>query len=402
MATGGIPHAIAASAERTFGWLDDTEQELARQLFLRTVKIGDRTEDTRRRVAHAELVRDSGSPGVAKAVIEAFTRARLLTHEREVVEITHEALLREWPRLRGWIDTDHAGRLVQQDIEEQAEEWEAAEQDASRLYRGAQLDAASTWAASSASRTELTSRARGFLAASVRQKRRATRLRQGAVAGLTVLALVASGLAAIAVVQRHVAIHERDQAFFNEVSAEAANLTSTNPSLAAEFNLAAYRMNPTPSIYTSLINTEATGLATPLGAVPTPLPTFSAIMTWGRGGRILAGAGGRTIRLWNTADPERPAPLGSLPGVAAVDSVSISPDGHMLAAGLSNGTVRMWDIADPARPDAVGEPLHVPLASAGVEAAFDPAGKCCWCGSIGNATEWFNSGTSASRRSRNI
>jgi WD40 repeat protein len=376
MATGGIPHAIAASAERTFGRLDNDEQELARLLFLRMVKIGDRTEDTRRRVAHSELSQDSSSPAVAETVIGAFTRARLLTHERESVEITHEALLREWPRLRGWIDTDHAGRLVLQDIEEQAARWEAAGRDAARLYRGSQLAAATTWAASSASRSELTSRARAFLAASARQKRRATLLRRGVIAALTVLVLVASGLAAAALVQDHAAIRARDQAFFNETSSEATSLLSTNPSLAAEFDLAAYQMNPTPSLYTSLINTEATGLATPLGAVPTPLSAFSSSITFGPGGRILAGAGSRTIRLWSTTDRERPTLLSSLPEVAdTVDSVSISPDSHTLAAGLSNGTVQMWSIADPARPARIGKPLHIPLATAGVEAAFDPRGQ---------------------------
>jgi WD40 repeat protein len=385
MATGGIPHAIAASAERTFGRLDDGEQELARLLFLRLVRIGDRTEDTRRRVAHSELVQDSGSPPVAEAVIGAFTRARLLTHERESVEITHEALLREWPRLRGWIDTDHAGRLVLQDIEEQAARWEVAGRDAARLYRGAQLAAAATWAASSASRSELTSRARAFLAASSRQKRRATLLRRGVIAALAVLVLVASGLAATAFVQDRAAIRARDQAVFNEISSKAASLSSTNPSLAAEFDLAAYRMNPTPNLYTSLINTEATSLATPLGAVPAPLPTFSSTITFGSGGQILAGAGGQTIRLWNTTDPERPTLLGSLPKVAStVVSVSISPDTHTLAAGLSNGTVQMWNIAAPARPDRIGKPLHIPLATAGVEAAFDPRGQVLLA--------WFNQG----------
>jgi WD40 repeat protein len=386
MATGGILHAIATSAERTFSRLDSSEQDLARLLFLRMVRIGDRTEDTRRRVTHAELVQDSRSPASAEAVISAFTRARLLTHERETVEITHEALLREWPRLRGWIDTDHAGRLVHQDIEEQAAEWVAARQDASMLYRGTRLEAATTWVKSSASRDELTARARAFLAASARQKRRTLWLRRSAVAALIILAVTATLLAVAANAQSHTAIRERNQAIFNQVTAEAASLVSTNPSLAAEFNLAAYRMDPTSSLYTSLLNTEATGLAAPLEI---PAKPFAGI-TFGPEGRILAGVGGRTIALWNTADAKQPVSVGSLPGVtASADSVSISPDDQTIAAGLSNGTVRMWNIADPARPKTIGKALHVALAAASVKVAFDPHGHLLLVDVAGNRYSLF-------------
>jgi WD40 repeat protein len=393
LTTGGIPHAIAASAERTFGRLTTVEQELARLLFLRMVRIGDRADDTRRQVAHAELVQGSGSPANVEAVIEAFTQARLLTREREAVEITHEALLREWPRLRGWIDTDRADRLVQQDIEEQATGWETAGRDPSLLYRGTRLAAASTWAARPSSRGELTARAQAFIDASVRQKRRVTRRRQGAFAALTVLTLGASVLAGVAVVQRQDAIRERDQANFNEVNAEAASLSRTNPSLAAQLSLVAYRMKQTPDLYTSLVDTEAQGLATPLAL---GAQTFTHL-TYGPGGRILAGAGGRTIRLWNTTDQERPVPLGApLAGIPAnVNSVTISPDGRILAAGLSNGTARMWNITDPAHPVSIGEPLHVPGAhGTSAWATFDPRGHILFT-SVNGVLQLWNVGDPA-------
>ena len=56
-------------------------------------------------------------------VVDAFTQGLLLTQERDTVEITHEALLRAWLRLRQWIDTDRAGNLIRQELEEAAAGW---------------------------------------------------------------------------------------------------------------------------------------------------------------------------------------------------------------------------------------------------------------------------------------
>ena len=40
-----------------------------------------------------------------------LTDRRLLTVSEGVVEVAHEALLREWPRLRDWLEEDRAGAL---------------------------------------------------------------------------------------------------------------------------------------------------------------------------------------------------------------------------------------------------------------------------------------------------
>ncbi|MEO7196719.1 MAG: ATP-binding protein, partial [Pseudonocardiaceae bacterium] len=148
-ATGGIQRAVATSADRVFAGLDSAGQHTARTLFLRLIKIGDGTEDTRRRVARADLLRGL-DPGSVGPVVDAFTQARLLTQDQDTVEITHEALLRAWPRLRQWIDTDQAGNLIRQELDEAAAVWDRDRHDTAGLYRGSRLDAARTWASSNA------------------------------------------------------------------------------------------------------------------------------------------------------------------------------------------------------------------------------------------------------------
>ena len=50
-------------------------------------------------------------PGAAR-VLSALTDARLLTVGSGAVELSHEALLREWPRYREWLEEDRVRRQL--------------------------------------------------------------------------------------------------------------------------------------------------------------------------------------------------------------------------------------------------------------------------------------------------
>ena len=101
-------------------------------------------EDIRRPVPRLALL---AAAGTAAGVIDDYTASRLVTQSRETVQITHEALLRAWPRLAGWLDEDRAGQLTRQQVEDDAAAWDVAGRDTSRLYRGARLASATAWAA---------------------------------------------------------------------------------------------------------------------------------------------------------------------------------------------------------------------------------------------------------------
>jgi hypothetical protein len=132
-AAGGVRQAIAPSAEALFGALDPDEQRLARSIFLRLTSLGDGTEDTRRRVARAELVTGSDAEPAAR-LLDRLAEARLVTLGEDGVEVAHEALIREWPRLRGWLREDREGLRLHRRLTEAAAEWDAMGRDPDALY----------------------------------------------------------------------------------------------------------------------------------------------------------------------------------------------------------------------------------------------------------------------------
>ncbi|MFJ9815928.1 AAA family ATPase [Streptomyces sp. NPDC101151] len=348
-AAGGIQGAVAATAERAWTSLDPAARTAARLLLLRLVRLGEDTQATRRRGTRRQLAQESADPGKTEESLEALVRARLVTLDAETVEITHEALLHAWPRLRHWIDEDRNDHLLRQRLEEDGHAWEASDRDSSLLYRGSRLEQARSWA-KSAGNTYLTRSAVQFLAASVRLRKRTVLISRGAVATLVVLAVLAAGSAVVA-------WQQRDDAVFEQVLAEADRVQHTDPSLAAQLDLVAHRLRPDDEgTFSRLISIVNAPLATPLlghtGAVY--LTSFSP------DGKTLATASyDRTVRLWNVADRSRPRPLGKpLTGHRSwVSSAVFSPDGHTLASAGDDGTIRLWDVTDPAHPAPLGRPL---------------------------------------------
>src|SRR5436309_1377709 len=86
------------------------------------------------------------------------------------LDVSHEALIRGWPRLRAWLDEDRAGLRLQRRITETAEEWERANRDNDLLYRGARLMQAQEWRARH--EAELNPLEREFMDASIALKQR--------------------------------------------------------------------------------------------------------------------------------------------------------------------------------------------------------------------------------------
>ena len=141
----GVHGAVARLAEGTYARIPDRRKPLVRAIVLRLVGEGEGDVPVRRRAPLAELDLERNED--VADVLATLADSRLVTVGEGFVEVAHEALLREWPRLRDWIAADSEGRRLRQHITQAAAEWEAAGRDHGELYRGARLAAALEWTA---------------------------------------------------------------------------------------------------------------------------------------------------------------------------------------------------------------------------------------------------------------
>ena len=135
LASGGIRDALTQTAERAYGSLTPDQQRLARRLFLRLVHVADDLPPSRATVELGEL-RDWG--GDADAVLATFVDERMITADAGTAQLTHDALLTAWPRLRSWIDGGRDGLRTRRRITDGARAWADAGRESAALWRGSQ------------------------------------------------------------------------------------------------------------------------------------------------------------------------------------------------------------------------------------------------------------------------
>lgn len=370
--TGGIQGAIARTAEEVFTRLYPAEQNTLRRVLVRLVHVADGTGATRRRMSRTALMEQLADAGPAAAALDTFVRARLITMDSDTVEITHEALLHAWPRLRGWIRADRAGLLVHQQLAHAAAEWEREGRDPSALHRGTRLENARAWADEHDGRDRLGPLEAAFLRASQdaqdgreRQAGRQVRLRQWTLATLVVLLVLATGAGGLAYQQRAGALGQERVARSRALALQSAALAVGRPEASMRLAGQAYRTSATIEARGALLSTQSQPFVARLGGHEGPVNAVA----FAPDGRTLATAGSDgTVILRRVADRRTIATF-TLPG--RVRAVAFSPDGSTLAATSTDGPARLWDTS---AGGGGGTPL--PASTAGARAvAFAPDGR---------------------------
>ncbi len=276
---GGVRAAVARLAESAYGELSEAEQGVARRIMLRLAS-GDDGAIVRHRVALDKL--DPEDKAAARVVV-VLTEARLLTVNEETLEVSHEALLTEWPRFCSWLEEDREGRRLRTQLTANACEWAARGRDPAELYRGSRLAAALDWAADH--ERELTEPERAFLdAGRVESERRVRRLR-AFLAGVALLLALAVAAGFVALLQRRSAQHEARVALARQLGVEAL----AEPRIDRAMLLAREAVNLDDSP-----QTEGTLLATLLRDPAAPIKTFTLPLGV-RPLRISASPNGRTL-----------------------------------------------------------------------------------------------------------
>ena len=353
-AAGGVAGAVAHTAEQTYERLTGQQQDVTRRVLLRMVDVGPDGLLTRRRLSRAEL----DTMESAAAVIEAFAGVRLLTTDRDTVEITHEALIRAWPRLRGWVEESRAGLRLHRQLTEAATAWESLGRDEGALYRGLRLSAAVE--AADAEVIDLTGTEREFLESGRAARDREARLRRdrtrrlvaGLVAGLTVVCVLAAG----AIVSARQAGAERDRAVARELAAGARAERMTDPELALLLASRAYRLHPDAE--TESVLRQATADARSTFTMDAHGSEVVGVTV--SGSRVASADIDGVVKVW---DLQGRTPPVTVP--VRGTHVAFGPDGRLAIAmaddGIGNGKIVLWrpEHAGAARPPNLVMPAEV-------------------------------------------
>ena len=342
--TGGVGGALARRADGVFSSFTPEQQEVARRTFLRLTQPGEGTEDTRRRARLDELASSPADSEMVDGVVHALVDARMLTTGggagEQWVDVSHEALIRGWPKLRRWLDDDRTGLRVHRRLTEATEEWERLDRDAGTLYRGARLAEAVEWRRRN--EDALNPLERDFLDASAalakREQRQAQRRIRWTIGGMAAALLLIGAGALVAVHQRGVAAEQRDEAVSSANVARSSNIVERDPIAAVRLALDAVHAKRTPDATRAL--RQAVGAArlrktlvangSPLWAADATADGAGRHRLGRRRGADLDLKSGRVVRVLRGHR-------------GAVHAADLSRGGRFVVTGGDDGTVRIWD-----------------------------------------------------------
>lgn len=361
--TGGVRGAVARLAEDAYAELAEPQQAVAESVLMRLVDPGEGEAVERRRVLLDELEGDRNDD-VAR-VVALLTDRRLLTVDAGTIEIAHEALLREWPRLRRWIEHNREGLRVQRTLRESAREWDRLDRDEGALLRGTRLIESIEWRdGGSPSLNELE---RAFLTASeeARQRDRTTRRRRMVLAfgSLAVALLVISIVAVVSIVQGR-------RAESRELANRSEAVLANDPGLALAIGLEALKRSETQEAQNAV--RQATLVDRGAAIVDAHATAIFRGALSPDSAQLATAADDGTIRLVDVDGAGVGKPIKASPAGAPLTDVAFSPEGKRLASASVAGEVATSQL-DGADQRIVLQLPGEPVYARSVE--YDPSGR---------------------------
>ena len=348
-ASGGVREAVAQTADSLYERLEPPQRAMLRDLMLRLVVVAPDGEPMRSRMRRSQVVPDP----TREHLIEQLVAARLVSTDDQSVEIAHEALAREWPRLRAWLDEDSEGQQILRHLAVAADTWESMGRPDSELYRGVRLERALEWQTACApalspaeaqflqvSRAVADADQQAAHRQALRDRRSNRRLRVLLTATAT-LAIVTAVLGSLAAASARRAEDQAVSADARRVGAEALTAPQADTSLL----LAVAGMRLERNSDAARSNLAAALTRSPMLARVQRTPAAGSITVDPKDGRVALALsdGGLTVYDARTLRVLSQGKLGGA-GYAA----AFSPDGRVLAAADSP-----FDWGTPVRPEAV-------------------------------------------------
>ena len=379
---GRLRGALSRHADEVYDSMpNEIHKELTRKIFLELIHLGEGAQDTRRRLRKTDML-SLGSPQEIEFVLAHLVSSRLISAGAEgqqaFIEISHEALLREWPALQEWIAQNREELRLARRLMQAAEEWQKSNHDPGAILQGTRLSQAEEWLARHAEapflvrqfvqagieerdnalrrereaqelelsrqsqlREEADARAAAEKklreqqeSAALQMRRLATHLRR-LVSALAVLLLVAVGVAWFAYHAYHQGLIERS----NALAAQSSELLNRDHGRALEMALRRFSVIKTDETRLALAKALPETIATLKHERPVERAVFSP-----DGHYILTASYDHMARIWNSSDGRL---ITTLQGHSdKVEHAAFSPDGRYIVTASWDHTARIWSSTD--------------------------------------------------------
>ncbi len=414
-AVGGFEDALSRHADEAFEELDEEGRRIAERLFRALSERGDDQRDVRRPARLGEVAAIAGvEPERVAAVVEVFRRpgrsfltppAGVPLEPETVLDVSHESLIRQWRRLRDWVEREALSAAIYRRLAETARLWKLGE---AGLWGPPDLDVAISWRDRQRPTPAWAARYGGdpataleFVEASGEKRRRGEEAEAAALAAvadqrrvrlrnrlLTYGLVLGGALLALAFGQWRRAERQRDMAEeqtllaqAGELVAEAREVSADQPQLglllaaeaqALERDAGVPETGASAALQRALSTSGGRGLASHAGAVV-------ALAVTPDGRWLATGSRDGTARLWDLAAADPGAAPRVLPGhPGGVTALLIGGGGRWLATAGADGGVRQWDLgaADGPAEDPAAAPRELTGMQGQIVAlAADPGGR---------------------------
>jgi WD40 repeat protein/energy-coupling factor transporter ATP-binding protein EcfA2 len=367
---GELKGALAKHAEAVFNTLQPHEQAAFPVVMRRLVTLGQGEEEVpnRRTVPYRDFVVSTERDAGTRAFVDLFIKERLLIADTDpqgemTVTVAHEALLREWQRVKVWLKENREFLRMRDRLDASLRLWHNRGKQRDDLLRPG-LPLAEGEKLAKDFEESLSLEAINYVRASISERKRRRRVQDGI--RYTILTAI-TGLAMFAGLQWFRAEGQRQnaaQALKSEAEIAAKLKEQLKQASWASFNQAerqfqlkewneaiallarAIKFDPTNQVASQRFFHELIAHREKALPIPNRLFAHHDVVYHGSfdrdGERILTSSWDKTAKLWETRSGNL---ITTFAHNAAVNTAKLSPDGTRVVTASADKTAKLWDAA---------------------------------------------------------